>query len=170
MPTSTRSHNTLQNILLLAQLSQTSWKKIRLHLLRLKAALFLKFLQHPLKPGQIFYSPGGTFKYRVIGACCRLYDRENLPYPCCRLCWKGKEPFWNRVGKRFVPDLATKRSPSYCVKQVDYPEAEPFVMTLYWMKLSAEQQAWWYVKRVPVVSAAQAVSQKHKGNITHQAA
>lgn len=107
-----------------------------------------RLLHHPLHPGQVFSSPGGSFKYRVVGACCRLYDREQLPYPCCRLCWKGKEPFWNRIGRRFVADIGAKRSPSYCVQLVDYPEAEPFVMTLHWMKLTPEQQEWWYTKRL----------------------
>lgn len=84
-----------------------------------------KLLCHPLRSGEIFYSPGGTFKYRVIGPCCRLYDREELPWPCCRLSWQGKEPFWNRIGRRFVADLGAKESPSYCVELVDYPNAEP---------------------------------------------
>lgn len=139
----------MPNILLPAGLSQTSGKGIELHLLRLKL-------------GQVFYSPGGTFKYRVIGACCRLYDRENLPYPCCRLCWRGKEPFWNRIGKRFVPDIAVKRSPSYCVQLVNYPEAEPFVMTLYWMKLSPEQQQWWYAARSPVALIDEVIAQNSR--------
>lgn len=147
----------MQNIRLPPQLSQTSWQRIRLHLLRLKAALLLNFLRHPLKPGQVFKSPGGTFKYRVVGACCRLYDRNSLPYPCCRLSWRGKEPFWNRIGKRFVPDTAAKHSPSYCVQLLDCPDAAPFVMTLYWVKLLPEQQQWWYTKRVSVVAADQAL-------------
>ena len=45
-------------------------------------------------------------------------------------------------------DIAVKHSPSYCVGLVDYPEAEPFVMTLYWVKLSDVQQHWWYMRRV----------------------
>lgn len=151
-------------------MSQTPCQRIRLNLPQLKAVLLNNFLRHPLKSGQTFYSPAGTFKYRVIGACCRLYDRESLPYPCCRLSWGGKEPFWNRIGKRFVPDIAVKRSPSYCVQLVDYSEAEPFVMTLYWMKLSPEHQTWWYSKRVPVVAAAQVGIQKHQENLNHQAA
>lgn len=113
-----------------------------------QSELIEQLLHHPLQPGQIFSSPGGSFKYRVIGAVCRLYDREQLPYPCCRLCWKGKEPFWNRIGRRFVADIGAKRSPSYCVQLVDYPEAEPFLMTLHWMKLIPEQQEWWYTKRL----------------------
>lgn len=162
------------NILLPPRLNQTSWKNIKLHLLQLEAALLNKLLRHPLKLGQILYSPSGTFKYRVIGACCRLYDRENLPHPCCSLSWHGKQPSWRRIGKRFVPDIAVKRSPSYCVQLLDYPEAEPFVMTLHWVKLSAKQQAWWYSKRVPVVMVAQAGIHKHlpnrQENLNHQVA
>jgi hypothetical protein len=44
--------------------------------------------------------------------------------------------------------MGVKRSPSYCVQLVDYPEAEPFVMTLHWLKLTPEQQQWWYTKRL----------------------
>lgn len=153
----------MPSMLLPAQPSQTTWKKVELRLLHLKSALVNKFLRHPLVPGQIFSSPGGTFKYRVVGAVCRLYDRENLPHPCCRLCWRAKEPFWNRIGKRFVPDIAVKRSPSYCVELVDYPEAEPVVMTLYWVKLSDGKQQWWYSKRVMAVAVASEVSLNQQG-------
>ncbi len=149
--------------LLPAQLNTTAWKKTRLQLLHLKAALLNKFLRHPLKPGQVFSSPGGTFKYRVVGAVCRLYDKNSLPYPCCRLSWFGKEPSWNRVGKRFVPDTAAKRSPSYCVQLVDYPEAEPFVLTLHWVKLSDGKQLRWYSKHVRNVAADQMVSLTQQG-------
>lgn len=107
----------------------TFWKWMEFHLRRKRAALVLRLLRHPLQPGQIFSSPGGTFKYQVIGACCQLYDRDRLPYPCCRLCWRGKEPSWRRVGKRFVPDMAARPKPSYCVQLVDYLEAKPVVKT-----------------------------------------
>lgn len=99
-----------------------------------------------LHPGQVFYSPGRTFKYRVVGACCRLYDREQLPYPCCSLDWRGKQPSWRRIGRRFVLDVAAQRSPSYCVQLLDYPNCEPFVITMYWLKLSPQKQQWWYSK------------------------
>lgn len=162
------------NTLLPNQINKTSGKKIKLRLRRHNSALLLKLKSHPLKPGQIFKSPGGTFKYKVVGACCRLYDRNFLPYPCCRLLWGSKEPFWNRIGKRFVPDIATKRSPSYCVQLLDYPESEPVVMTLYWVKLSEVQQQWWYTRRVPVVAAADAGIQEHQPkrqeNLNHQVA
>lgn len=100
-----------------------------------------------LPHGHTFSSPGGHFTYRVIGPCCRLFDREELPWPCCRLQWRSKEPSWRRIGRRFVPDIAAKRSPSYQVEILnpEYP-TEQIVLTLYWTKLSSEQQQWWYTK------------------------
>lgn len=146
----------MSNTLLQVLLSQTPCQKIELRLLQLKAVLLNKSRRHPLPSGQIFKSPGGTFKYRVVGACCQLYDRACLPFPCCSLSWHGKQPSWRLLGKRFVPDTAAKQSPSYCVQLVDYPDAEPFVMTLYWMKLSPQQQAWWYTKRDRLFSSVRA--------------
>lgn len=103
---------------------------------------------HPLQFGEIFGSQGGSFSYRVIGPCCRLFDREQLPWPCCRLEWHGKEPSWRRIGKRFIADAATKHSPSYCVTIVE-PEGctQPFVTTLYWVRLPRPVQEWWYCGR-----------------------
>lgn len=92
--------------------------------------------------GDIFPSVGGTFDIQVIGAICRLYDREQLPYPCCRLQWLGKEPFWNRVGKRFVPDIACKRFPSYRVKI--FGRNIEFDYTEFTKPLAPEEKAWWY--------------------------
>jgi hypothetical protein len=111
-------------------------------------------MQHPLPPGYVFSSFGGHFSYRVIGACCRLFDREELPWPCCRLQWRSKEPSWRRIGKRFVPDLAVKNSPSYAIEILgqDY-SGEPFVLTLYSVKLPAAVQAWWYTKKHTVAEA-----------------
>ncbi|XPM59600.2 MAG: hypothetical protein EDM05_020065 [Leptolyngbya sp. IPPAS B-1204] len=111
-------------------------------------------MQHPLQHGQTFYSPGCHFTYRVIGPCCRLFDREELPWPCCRLQWRGKEPSWRRIGKRFVPDLATKNSPSYCVEVVGQEYAgHTFVVTLYAVKLPPTLRAWWYSKRPSTTTA-----------------
>ncbi len=100
-----------------------------------------------LAHGQTFSSPGGHFTYRVLGPCCRLFDREEMPWPCCRLQWRSKEPSWRRVGRRFVPDIAAKRSPSYQVEILnpEYP-TESVMMTMYWIKLSPEEQQWWYTK------------------------
>ena len=33
------------------------------------------------KTGSIQSSYGGQYSYKVIGPCCRLYDREELPGP-----------------------------------------------------------------------------------------
>ena len=69
-----------------------------------------------LDHGTVHTSQGGQYSFRVIGPCCRLFDREELPWPCCRLAWRSKEPSWRRVGRRFVPDLASRRCPSYAVE------------------------------------------------------
>jgi hypothetical protein len=103
--------------------------------------------QHPLQHGQILYSPGGHFCYRVVGPCCRLFDREELPWPCCRLQWRGKEPSWRRIGRRFTPDIATLKSPSYCVEVVGQEQSRPFVITLYSVKLSHTVREWWHSKK-----------------------
>lgn len=112
---------------------------------------------HLLEHGQIISSPGRHFNYRVIGPCCRLFDREQLPYPCCRLQWRGKEPSWRRIGKRFVLDMATRGHPTYSVEILEQggdrrfgaPEpGEPLLLTLYWIKLPQPIQEWWYSDRV----------------------
>jgi hypothetical protein len=117
-------------------------------------------MQHPFEHGQIFYSSGGHFTYRVIGPCCRLFDREELPWPCCRLQWRGKEPSWRRIGKRFVPDLATKNSPSYSVEVLGQEYSGRSIITLYSVKLSAELKEWWYSKRIYVIEDAPVDSPK----------
>jgi hypothetical protein len=111
-------------------------------------------MQHPLAHGQTFRSPGCHFNYRVIGPCCRLFDREELPWPCCRLQWRGKEPSWRRIGKRFVADLATKNSPSYCVEVVGQEYGgRTFVVTLYSVKLPQPVREWWYSKKSPAANS-----------------
>ncbi|HEY9615252.1 MAG TPA: hypothetical protein V6C64_00320 [Microcoleaceae cyanobacterium] len=104
---------------------------------------------HPLEPGQIISSPGCHFSYRIVGACCRLFDREQLPWPCCRLQWRGKEPSWRRIGRRFIVDLATRNFPSYSVEIVGQKPlaAEPLVITLYWLKLPPLIKDWWYADK-----------------------
>jgi hypothetical protein len=104
-------------------------------------------MSHPFNHGQLFTSPGGHYSYRVIGPCCRLFDRETLPYPCCRLEWHGKEPSWRRIGKRFIPDMATRNSPSYNVEIVGQGSMQPIVITLYWVKLPQPLKEWWHSKR-----------------------
>ena len=107
--------------------------------------------------GDIITSPGCHFQYRVIGPCCRLFDREQLPYPCCRLQWRGKEPSWRRIGRRFVLDIATRRSPTYSVEMLPQGSdrglesptgADPQILTLYWVKLAQPLNEWWYSDRV----------------------
>lgn len=107
---------------------------------------------HPLPAGYIFQSPGCHFTYRILGPCGRLFDREQLPYPCCRLEWRGKEPSWRRIGKRFVADMGTRNSPSYSVEIVGQENREPIVITLYPVKLSPEQREWWYSRSKPELS------------------
>ncbi len=100
---------------------------------------------HPWPSGYLFQSPGGHFTYRVVGPCCRLFDREQLPWPCCRLQWRGKEPSWRRIGKRFVPDMATRHFPSYGVEIVGQPyHGQPFITTLYTYRFDRSLQSWWY--------------------------
>ena len=104
--------------------------------------------KHPLPPGQIFHSHGGHFSYRVIGPCCRLFDREELPWPCCRLQWRGKEPSWRRIGRRFVSDIAARTHPSYCVEILGQEYSrQPFVLTLYAVTLAPALKQWWYSKK-----------------------
>lgn len=108
----------------------------------------LKTATHPLPSGQLFSSPGGHFTYRVIGPCCRLFDREELPWPCCRLQWRGKEPSWRRVGRQFVVDLSTKNYPSYSVEIVGQEHtAEPLILTLYPHKLPPQVKDWWHTRK-----------------------
>lgn len=103
-----------------------------------------------LPVGTIISSPGGHFTYRILGACCRLFDRNELPWPCCRIQWRSKEPSWRRIGKRLVPDMATKRYSSYMVEIIDHEYSkEPFILTLYWVKLPKDMQNWWCTKYVP---------------------
>jgi hypothetical protein len=74
-----------------------------------------------------------------------LFDREQLPWPCCRLEWRGKEPSWRRIGKRYVPDLATKTHPSYAVEILGQGcSGKTIEVTLYSVKLSPVEQEWWY--------------------------
>ncbi len=113
---------------------------------------------HPLPSDAILHSPGGQFRYRIIGPCCRLFDREQLPWPCCRIQWHSKEPSWRRIGNRFVPDMAAKRYPTYSVELVGYGNtSEATLLTLYTDRLSAQAQDWWYT-RPRSANPAQAVT------------
>ena len=119
------------------------------------SALFSPPPPHPWPAEYVFQSPGQQFSYRVIGPCCRLYDREQLPWPCCRLQWHSKEPSWRRIGRRLIADLAAKRYPSYSVELIGQGHPTTFVTTLYTQKLSAENQEWWYSKKGSIASASQ---------------
>jgi len=108
----------------------------------------VQLVQTVFPSGSLHTSPGGQYTYRVLGPCCRLFDREELPWPCCRLAWRSKEPSWRRVGRRFVPDLAARRCPSYAVELLQ-PGSRPThtVITLFPQRLSPELQEWWYSKQ-----------------------
>ncbi len=110
--------------------------------------------EHPWPTGHLFQSPGAHLTYRVIGPCCRLFDREQLPWPCCRIQWRGKEPSWRRIGKRLVPDLATRKAPSYCVEMVGQGyHTQPFVTTLYTAEFDTATRNWWYTKSAHLTQA-----------------
>ncbi len=111
---------------------------------------------HPLQPGQIITSPGCHFSYRVVGACCRLFDREQLPWPCCRLQWHSKEPSWRRIGRRLILDMASRARPTYSVEMlgqgrdrtVSTDSLEPMILVCYWVKLPQPMNEWWYSDRL----------------------
>ena len=89
--------------------------------------------------GKKIRSPGGSFVYEVQGPVCRLYDREELPWPCCSLQWRGKQPSWRRIGRRFIADIAARRCPSYAVRGVDSAGTQwEGVVTLYMHRLNKE--------------------------------
>ena len=98
-----------------------------------------------LEHGAICSSGGGQYSFRVIGPCCRLFDREQLPWPCSRLAWKSKEPSWRRIGSRFVADIAARRCPSYSVEllQPGFKPADT-VLTLFSTRFTSNMQEWWY--------------------------
>ena len=113
-----------------------------------------------LPSGARFLSPGGRYTYEVIGPVSRLYDREELPWPSCSLVWRGKQPSWNRQGKRFVADLAAQRCPSYAVKGYDADgNTWDDVLTLYWEGLTPELRQWWNTKK-PEAAAFPQIPQK----------
>lgn len=104
-------------------------------------------MNHPFPSGHHVRSYGGQFNYKTVGPCCRVFDREELPWPCCSLQWRGKQPSWNRVGSRFVPDIAASKCPSYYVEAADttgYTWVQ--VLTMYDQKLFPEARRWWYSK------------------------
>lgn len=111
-----------------------------------------------LRSGQVVFSPGGTFKYMVLGPCCRLFDREELPWPSCSLQWHGKQPSWRRIGKRLVPDMSTRKSSSYSVQMISQDTLlSPQVITLYWHKHNPTQQEWWCSRKPQSLRKTQAL-------------
>ena len=103
-----------------------------------------------LQPGDVLESPGHAFTYKIEGLCCRLFDREELPWPCCRLSWRGKEPSWRRVGSRLVGDVCCKRFASYAVSGRDRWGTEwRSVVTDFSNPLSRSEREWMYSKRPP---------------------
>lgn len=104
-------------------------------------------MQDVLPYGKKLRSPGGSFFYKVQGPCCMLFDREELPWPSCSLVWKGKQPSWNRVGRRFVPDLAASRCPAYSVRAADaWGHAWEQVLVIYHDRLEGALSKSWYAK------------------------
>ncbi len=98
-----------------------------------------------MQHGSIHSSVGGQYSFRVIGPCCRLYDREELPWPCCRIAWKSKEPSWRRIGNRFVPDIASRRCPSYAVEILEPGFRPSFtILTLFSDRFDSDLEEWWY--------------------------
>ena len=122
-------------------------------------------VQALLEHGSVHASPGGQYSFRVIGPCCRLFDREELPWPCCRLAWRSKEPSWRRVGRRFVPDLASRRCPSYSVELLQ-PGSRPTstLLTLFSMRLTPELQEWWYSRQPKSMVAENDMPQEPSGS------
>jgi hypothetical protein len=121
-----------------------------LHNCGIHAVNCLIFGSNVLRNGQIMMSPGASFKYKIIGPVNRLFDREQLPWPSCSLAFRGKQPSWRRIGKRFVADVATCRHPSYCVQLLNehnHPIGQPFITTFYWLHLKPQQSEWWTAKR-----------------------
>jgi hypothetical protein len=109
--------------------------------------VLLRLVHTVLAPGSLHTSLGGQYSYRVLGPCCRLFDREELPWPCCRIAWRSKEPSWRRVGRRLVPDLAARRCPSYAVELLQPgSRVTRTVITLFPQRLSPALQEWWYSK------------------------
>jgi len=70
------------------------------------------------------------------------------------LAWRSKEPSWRRVGRRFVPDLASMRCPSYSVELLQ-PGSRPTatLLTLFSMRLTPELQEWWYSRQPKSMAA-----------------
>ena len=63
---------------------------------------------------------------------------------------KGKQPSWNRIGRRFVGDIAVKRFPSYSVIGIDKSgHTWEQVVTDYTYLNSSAMRKWWYSNTPP---------------------
>nr|YP_002049327.1 hypothetical protein PCC_0701 [Paulinella chromatophora]ACB43117.1 hypothetical protein PCC_0701 [Paulinella chromatophora] len=115
---------------------------------RVNYSISLIYTQTLMETGSVYPSGGGQHSFRIVGPCCQLFDRESLPWPCCRLAWHTKEPSWRRVGPRFVPDQGARRCPSYAVELLQ-PGARPTptIITLFMRPLSVSLQEWWYSRQ-----------------------
>jgi len=103
-----------------------------------------------LKISKKVRSHGGSFVYEIMAPVCVLYDREELPWPSCSLRWKGKQPSWNRQGRRFVPDLAASRCPAYAVKATDlWGCCWEQILIMYDQRLSRQEKDFWYWRYKP---------------------
>jgi len=101
-----------------------------------------------ISAGKRIESYGGSFVYEIQGPLCRLYDREDLPWPSCSLAWRGKQPSWNRVGRRFVPDMGCTRFESYSVIGQDgWGFKWQGIYTMYGSFLKKDEANWWYSRR-----------------------
>jgi hypothetical protein len=107
------------------------------------------------QPGDKFFSPGRNYEYQVIGFCCLLYDREQLPYPMCSLQWKGKAPSWNRVGRRFVQDMATKHLAVYAVELLHYKQSQTYFHYNRTTYLDKDLNKWYYQNHKVTLKDAQ---------------
>jgi hypothetical protein len=119
-------------------------------------------MEHPVYPYKLLRSYGGSFVYEVQGPICRLYDREELPWPSCSLQWRGKQPSWNRQGPRLVPDLSSSRCPSYYVKAYDhYGHQWQQPLSLYDVKLTKAERSWWVWKGPQALEAPASVDEMY---------
>lgn len=69
-----------------------------------------------LQPGSVIYSPGGSIGYRLIGPCCRLYQK----------------------GMALVQDISAAHHPHWSVLTTDGDKTQK---TFWWLPQEAEQES-----------------------------